>query len=427
MAISTHIVIRQTDKDIISNLVAICSDFKINGHIHINTELANMKYSPNDLITNKEYDSIKQDNFSIKSISFRNSEPNGNTKNFIPHITYDRKDHYDNITIELNNNDFLYSIYTLNTLQRYFTFYNPVQNLKETIGPALGELFSTREQALLRLEGLSQRLIEENEAYRRKLDAEYAKKETVLNQKFDEAQSELTKQEDQLLKKHDERKKALDEREKRIDDRDNCHVRRDLRNDIKKELKERSIKFTLTPSTTQKRWPVHGVFVILLTFLLSMIILLLEKATGNTDTSKGTVFNNIFPIIELSILTISFIVTSIFYIKWIDRWAQLHADEEFRLKRLELDIDRASWIVEMALEWKEATAAGVEIPRELLDTLSRNLFSDRNSVTPTEHPYEKIAKTLLNVSAEAKIPIPGGGELRIDKKGLKTLSKEASD
>ena len=121
------------------------------------------------------------------------------------------------------------------------------------------------------------------------------------------------------------------------------------------------------------------------------------------------------------ILGVSLVVAVIFYIHWNDRWAQVHADEEFRLKRLDLDIDRASWIVEMAMEWQAENKN--ELPKDLLDKLSSNLFSDREAVGITEHPYEEIIKLLLNVSAEAKIPIPGGGEVRIDKQGMKSLAK----
>ena len=44
------------------------------------------------------------------------------------------------------------------------------------------------------------------------------------------------------------------------------------------------------------------------------------------------------------------------------------------LNCLELDLDRASWVVEMALEWKDEK--GTESPAELVQTRARNLFVD---------------------------------------------------
>jgi hypothetical protein len=52
-----------------------------------------------------------------------------------------------------------------------------------------------------------------------------------------------------------------------------------------------------------------------------------------------------------------------------------HASAEFLLKQFELDIDRASWVVETAMEWHRDQQA--EIPAPLLEGITRNLFSDR--------------------------------------------------
>lgn len=56
------------------------------------------------------------------------------------------------------------------------------------------------------------------------------------------------------------------------------------------------------------------------------------------------------------------------------------------MKRLDLDIDRASWLVEMVMEWKEQK--GTEIPEELLTRLSRNLFIEDGPKEECLHPAE---------------------------------------
>lgn len=296
------------------------------------------------------------------------------------------------------------TIEILDAIQSAFTLYDPTQDLDKRLGPELADFYRRREQGLLRLENLTQKLIEQNEAYRRKIDDEFFAKETSLKDRTEVLENNL---------RSDYAKKvgALDLREKELDDRKNTHARRQLRNDIKKELKNRSEAFNLTKTTIRKRWPNHFLFTLLIAALLGILYVTITSDVGAT----------IYHYIRLTFLGISLVVTVIFYIHWNDRWAQSHADEEFRLKRLDLDIDRASWIVEMAMEWQAENKN--ELPKDLLDKLSCNLFSGNESAGITEHPYEEIIKRLLNVSAEAKIPIPGGGELRLDKSGLKDLAR----
>lgn len=107
-------------------------------------------------------------------------------------------------------------------------------------------------------------------------------------------------------------------------------------------------------------------------------------------------------------------------------WAQQHAEEEFRLKQLEVDLDRASWVVEMAFEWDESKDN--PIPQNLLDTLSANLFGD--STKSTDHsltPGDAVARALTGLhgtSAELELP---GGKFRIDRKGMRQASRSVSE
>ena len=102
-----------------------------------------------------------------------------------------------------------------------------------------------------------------------------------------------------------------------------------------------------------------------------------------------------------------------------------HADEEFRTKRFELDVDRASWLVEMALEWKDEK--GTEIPKELLDRLSVNLFDKANETANATHPSEDILSALLSASAELNLNVPGIGTVRLDRKGAKQFKQAVKD
>ena len=105
----------------------------------------------------------------------------------------------------------------------------------------------------------------------------------------------------------------------------------------------------------------------------------------------GSDTQEIAKLIRFGLSATAFVGTMIFYIRWCDNWFRQHADEEFLLKRLLLDIDRASWIVEMSLEWAEEK--GTEIPEELIDRLSNNLFSGKNDISQPTHPSETFETT----------------------------------
>ncbi len=91
-------------------------------------------------------------------------------------------------------------------------------------------------------------------------------------------------------------------------------------------------------------------------------------------------------------------------------------------KQMELDINRASWVVEMALEWK--TEKGEEIPSELLEPLSRNLFQYAGTSVDRNEPPTDLASMILGAAYSAKIQTPSG-ELHFDKKSLRKAAKQS--
>lgn len=335
---------------------------------------------------------------------------------------------FDEVSMEFNNCPLLKAGKVLTVVQSHFKAYNAVENLEKMLGPELADFYRIREAGLMKLEGLSQRLIEDNEAYRRDTDAACIKKETAMHEVAQKKEVALEEEKGRLYAEVDKRKKELDERENQLDDRNNTHVRRQLRNDMKGVLEKRSKDFRLTAATVKKRRPIHLLFLFVICVLA--VCMVLEIAPKMRATDSANVIENqtstetalqIVSFMRLPMLSVTLVVTAIFYIRWVDRWAQKHADEEFHLKRLDLDIDRASWLVEMVMEWQEEK--GTTLPRELLDRLSYNLFSDVGNAECTEHPYEQLIKAILSVSAEARIPIPGGGEITLDKKGIRSLAK----
>ncbi len=66
---------------------------------------------------------------------------------------------------------------------------------------------------------------------------------------------------------------------------------------------------------------------------------------------------------------------------------------------MELDVDRASWFVEIAFEWKDEK--GEAIPLELIERLTQGLFFDGaadHSVEPADSLVFVAERTFLAVS-----------------------------
>lgn len=70
---------------------------------------------------------------------------------------------------------------------------------------------------------------------------------------------------------------------------------------------------------------------------------------------------------------------------------------------------------------------GAKIPSVLLEHPTANLFdADRPSEAPL-HPADQITSALLGASTQAQVARPGGGQLRIDRKGIQQLRKASGD
>ena len=119
-------------------------------------------------------------------------------------------------------------------------------------------------------------------------------------------------------------------------------------------------------------------------------------------------------------LTLVFVGALLFYIRWLNRWFEQHAAAEFLLKQFELDIDRASWVVETAMEWRRDQNA--EVPAPLLEGITRNLFSDRGDSSETHSAADDLASALVGNASQLKLRM-GENEVSFDRKGLAGLGK----
>jgi hypothetical protein len=293
-----------------------------------------------------------------------------------------------------------------------FGRFMPSPQLDQTLGPALTEFYRRREAGLLELEALSQRLIEQNAAYRQEVDVAAAADRRQLREQLEEERRLAAEREQASMEVLKVREAKLAAQLNDIDDRSNTHARRQIRSDLKKVLADRSTAFELSKATNSKRLPIHWLFGL---WIITSGALVIRTILGGVATP--------WAIGELAASALSLIGSTAFYIRWNDNWAREHAQEEFRMRRLDLDVDRASWVVEVALEWKEEK--GNQIPPELLDRLTNNLFSEGAKLDRARHPIEDLSAALLGASTALKLGLPGG-ELSIDRKGIQRFQKEAS-
>lgn len=286
------------------------------------------------------------------------------------------------------------------------------------LGPGAKEHFEAREVALARLEKMAANLMQEMESTRKQREQELDAKEQTLKKRYDqklaELETDIKSRKDELEKRSSE----LESLKKELDDRAAKHARRQHYKDIKEKFKSWNEKFEVTLGTSNLRrsgfW--FTLFLIVLTGCLAGRFLLQSITVQETPALIAAIVKQIT-------FTVLFVSFSIFFIRWNNQWFQRHADEEFRLKRMELDIDRASWFVEMAFEWKDEK--GEAIPVELIERLTHGLFIDEGG-SPSVEPADSLAQALLG-AARFKVKMPNGTELEYDRKGIKELLKRNED
>lgn len=262
----------------------------------------------------------------------------------------------------------------------------------------------------------------------------FAQARTELESKLSEErlrlERETTDHKERLDKDHERRlaevaevEKRLEQRAKELDDRDNTHVRRRIRSELKEKIAEYAKNFQLTGGTRGLRTPITLVVLVGLAALGFGIWYFGEQAVSVLSLSQaedGAI--RLMAFVKPVGFTVAFLGLLTWYLRWLNRWFERHAEAEFRLKQFELDMDRASWVVETALEWREQQKTAM--PDHLLEGISRNLFSKSEKDEGADmHPADYLASALLGSASGVKLKLPGGGEVEYDKKGIKDLNK----
>lgn len=228
-------------------------------------------------------------------------------------------------------------------------------------------------------EKLQTKLNADHETRKETLDAEYRQRKEEFEQLKTTQESEL-----------DAKRKALQDERDAFDLRSEQGVRRELLTQIQSVLQDAE-KHSASPDTQKKRGIIHKV----VTFLLVIGITGAGFSGHKIFSSQGNVDWHYWLLLASATLTI--ITTSIYYLKWNDRWFREHADAEFAAKRYKADILRASWLAELAGEWKK-TKSDIELSPLLIEAFARNLFANVSASDPSEHPMDEMTSLLKRAS-----------------------------
>jgi hypothetical protein len=330
----------------------------------------------------------------------------------------------------------------------------------EGVTSEIGPIAMVHNEVLSRLELLNEDLVRKTDNYRTELESRFDARVKSLDEALELKQKNLATEFETKEAALAEERKGIEAQLADIDARDNTIVRREIRDGMLQEVVRRVQKFGLSADTQSKRLPVMiGIFSILvflfvllgatvlelhsnqieLTAMTSGWIERLSSPQTSSDTERAAAISKAYATAlqsysaihdpserywqwsRLALASIGIITTLLFYVRWQGAWAERHANAEFQLQQFHLDVNRASWVMESCLEWEKETS-GAPIPVELLSSISRNLFFDRQAQTEqVMHPADELASAILGSAAKVKLNT-GAAEVEINNPG-KRLSK----
>jgi hypothetical protein len=288
--------------------------------------------------------------------------------------------------------------------------------LKLDEGSVLKDAVTTHHQVVARLEEAMASIGERFVAARVDLEQEFEQKRRQQEELLAERMKALEETRSAMTADLDAERQKLRAREQQLDDRDNTHVRRELRDQFKQHLASYKEAFAFTKGTRQLRLPIHVATV------LSFTVIVLGIWFFATQPLPPEGWAYVAYLVKPLGLTVAAVGLMTWYLRWMTHWSDRHADAEFQLKQLELDMDRASWVVETAFEWKNREENA--IPDHPLQAVSRNLFTrvEQNDDT-SANPMDQLASALLGQAAHAKLNI-AGNEIEFGRRALRQAGRE---
>jgi hypothetical protein len=293
------------------------------------------------------------------------------------------------------------------------------------VSPEINQVLAIHQSNLERLERLNEDLISKSSDFRSDLERKFDEKVHLYEEKLQKRQTDADAKMEVKSQELGAREEAIEKKLAAIDDRNNTHARREIRDRMLDDVKKRIQNFGVSKATEKKRVPVAlGMVTLCALIVISVGLTLLElfRAEQVMMISK-TDFTHVYWLwARLAILSLSLVGTVIYYIKWVNKWAEQHAASEFQLQQFYIDVNRANWVIESCLEWRKETDSA--IPAELLSSITNNLFvSPMGEPEQVIHPADELASALMGSASKLKVKV-GDGELEFDKP--KRITKKAS-
>jgi len=347
---------------------------------------------------------------------------------------------YDDIHVNINTNletpNQSYRLRLIADAKQEFKAFDPERTFLSTANELGAQYAALHDSTLVRLEEVATDLVSKSADQQLRLEEEYRNKRVELEKEAHESKKRQDIEFSELVQSLNQREEDLRILRASIDDRDNTHARRETRNKLLEDVKNRIENFGVTRITEKKRSPVAGTFV----FIISILFLLgiatwieIKDYHNQADLVKSAIASALPKEIlrdgqtlaltksdlyilwaRLSLVVLSIIGIALYFVRWQNRWAEQHSGSEFQLQQFYLDVNRANWVVESGLEWHKET--GSSIPNELLEKLTHNLFKAATEAPPAIHPADELASALIGSASKLKLKA-GDSEIEFDKPG----------
>ena len=244
-----------------------------------------------------------------------------------------------------------------------------------------------------------------------RLDNDLHLRESALESLETEKKGELQDQEDNLKK-----------REESLDLQGEREERRRLRRSIQETAKamfdnpdlSEEAKNTFARVTSTCKWIIWPATVVL---VLTVFVPPLIEHFVNINTSSGLVA------LSWSLRAfagIALTVTLTYYVRALSAWSRQVTSLELRSKQFALDIDRASWLVEMNLEYEKE---GKVLRDNLIESFSRGLFEGESRSEARAAPSTSLLHLLKN--AESLKIGAAGAEMSITGSQIRKADNQA--
>jgi len=249
--------------------------------------------------------------------------------------------------------------------------------------------------------------------------------QTRAEERIEEARQALAGERQRLQDEHQKRSEELDEREGALNARAASVIRRDSLDRCLTHLANANVSNWYSDLVPETRSRTTWYAWVLLGFAIGAC------ATGLFFILNRHWFNEVplaWSIALFSMGTLAVGSTLIYLIRWSDAWHRRLADTEDLLKRLDLDNQRAGWVAELAVEYREQYQES--LPQEVVTVLTTGLFQKAARSDSATHPIEDLlgfVRRLQRVRVdESSVEVESGSPTRLRTRNGKPRAKTTS-